>query len=125
MEPISLAAIAITAVVTKTVDVLGNGAIAGGKRLVELLRARQSEGIKQLAAAANSAEPSVIEVEILEEELRTAAAQDPAVEAAVNETAAAMQQQFGSVVNKGKLAEKIGLVVQGNNNKIDVGGITI
>ena len=125
MEPISLAAIALTATITKTVDELGDGAIASAKQLVALLKARRSESLKQLAAAEGSADSNVIEVEVLEEELRAAAQADPAVDAAVKETAAAMQQQFGAVVNKGKLAEKIGLLVQGNNNTIDVGGITI
>ena len=38
MEPISLAAIALTAVVTKTVDSLGDGAIAAAKQLFAVLR---------------------------------------------------------------------------------------
>ena len=38
----------------------------------------------------------------------------------MQETAAVMQQQFGGVENKGKLAEKIGFVIQGGSNTINI-----
>ena len=59
-------------------------------------------------------------MEIIEEEIRAAAEQDADVQAAVQATAAAMQQQFGGVVNKGKLAEKIGLLIQGGSNTFNI-----
>ena len=120
MEPTSLAAIALTAIMTKTVDKLGDGAIASAQRLWKLLRGRSPEAARRLEAASQSAgSDEVIDVEIVEEAIAQAA-DDPEVSQAVQETAVAMQQQFGGVVNKGELAKKIGVLVQGGHNTLNI-----
>ena len=130
MEPTSfaLAAIALTAIINKTVDALGDGAIAAGKQLLTVLTRKSPDTVKRLEAAAAqgtgpesaAGEPAVIDVEILEEEIRQVAEKDPEVQAAVQTAATAMQQQFSGVINQGKLAEKIGFVFQGGNNTVKI-----
>jgi cytidylate kinase len=72
--------------------------------------------VKRLEAA-DSLE--VIEAELIED-VRRVAEQEPEVQAAVEATAQMMQQQFGNVINQGKLAEKIGFLIQGGYNPINI-----
>ncbi len=120
MDPITLATIALTLLATKATEKvgekLGEGAIASAQQLMAVLQRKSPETVKRLAAAPD---PNVIDVEIIEEVKRVAAA-DPEVEAAVNATAGAMQQQFGAVVNTTQLAEKIGILIQGGYNPIRI-----
>lgn len=121
MDPIATAVLAVLAVLgteaTKEVGKkLGSGAIASAQGLLNLLRRKAPETAKRLAAADN---PDVIDAEIIEEVRRVAAA-DPEVAAAVEATAEQMQQQFGGVINQGKLAEKIGFVFQGGYNPVNI-----
>jgi hypothetical protein len=116
MEPITLVTIALTLIATKATEKvgekLGEGAIAQGKKLLDVLRRKSPETVLRLEAAAD---PNVIDAEIIEEVKRVAAA-EPEVQAAVDATAQAMQEKFGSVVNQTQLAEKIGVLIQGGNN---------
>ena len=120
MEPITLAAIALTLVATKmtekVADRLGDGVIAAAKHLLNLLQQRSPETVRRLESADD---PEVIDAEIVEE-VRQVAAADPEVQTAVTATAQAMQQQFGGVVNQGQLAEKIGIVIQGSYAPITI-----
>jgi hypothetical protein len=109
MESITLAAIALTLVtksLEKAVDVLGDGAIASTKRLMALLRQRPDTRRQLEAASSSTGESDIIDVEILQE----AAAADPDVKAAVEETAAAVKADPQSFQNVTKLAEKINSV---------------
>jgi len=121
MESFTLAAIALALVskaTEKVGETLGEGAIASTKRLLALLR-RRPDTMKRLEAAGSSAgEPDVIEAEILEE----AAAADPEIRAAVEETATAVREDRQSLQNVTKLAEKIGVVNLGTviNPKYDI-----
>jgi hypothetical protein len=116
MEPITLVTIALTLIATKATEKvgekLGEGAIAQGKKLLDVLRRKSPDTVLRLEAAAD---PNVIDAEIIDEVKRVAAA-EPEVQAAVDATAQAMQEKFGSVVNQTQLAEKIGVLIQGGNN---------
>ncbi|OUC14951.1 MAG: hypothetical protein B0A82_09520 [Alkalinema sp. CACIAM 70d] len=120
MDPITLATIALTLIATKATEKvgekIGEGAIASGKRLLEVLRRKSPDTVKRLEAAKN---PEVIDAEIIEE-VKQVAASDPEVQAAVDATAQAMQQQLGTVVNQTQLAEKIGILIQGGYNPITI-----
>ena len=113
MEPVSLAAIVLTAVVTKAVDSLGDGVVAAAGRLRALAGGRSPEIAKQLAAGENSADPNVIDVEILKEELRAVAAKDPEVQAVVEEIAAAVSVDQSSFQSLTKIADSVGNVFLG------------
>lgn len=117
MDPITVATIALTLIATKATEkvgeTLGEGVIATAKNLLGILRRKSPDTVKRLEAGAN--DPYVIDAEIIEE-VQQVAKTDPEVQEALNATAQAMQQQFGGVINQGKLAEKIGVVVQGGNN---------
>ncbi|MBD2325684.1 hypothetical protein [Alkalinema sp. FACHB-956] len=125
MDPITLATIAVTLIATKATEKvgekIGEGAIASGKRLLDVLRRKSPDTVKRLEAAKN---PEVIDAEIIEE-VKQVAASDPEVQAAVNATAQAMQQQLGTVVNQTQLAEKIGILIQGGYNPITIGKLEI
>lgn len=120
MDPITLATIALTLIATKATEKvgekIGEGAIASGKRLLDVLRRKSPDTVKRLEAAKN---PEVIDAEIIEE-VKQVAASDPEVQAAVDATAQAMQQQLGTVVNQTQLAEKIGILIQGGYNPITI-----
>ena len=121
MDPITLATIALTLIATKATEKvgekLGEGAIASAKKLLEVIRLKSPATAKRLESGKD--EPDVIEAEIVEE-VRKLADSDPEVQAALDDTAMAMQQQFGNVINQGKLAEKIGFVFQGGYNPVTI-----
>ncbi|NJN30311.1 MAG: hypothetical protein HC824_07660 [Synechococcales cyanobacterium RM1_1_8] len=124
MDPITLATIALTLLATKATEKvgekLGEGAIASAQQLMKLLQRRSPDTVKRLAAASD---PNVIDVEIIEEVKRVAAA-DPEVQAAVNATAAAARADEIALQHLTKLAEKIGVVnlgtVQSQTNNISI-----
>ncbi len=123
MESITLAAIALTLVtksLEKAVDVLGDEAIASTKRLMALLRQRPDTRKQLEAASSSTGESDIIDVEILQE----AAAADPDVKAAVEETAAAVKADPQSFQNVTKLAEKIGVAnfgrIENQTNNISI-----
>jgi hypothetical protein len=121
MDPITVATIALTLIATKATEKvgenLGEGVIAATKNLLGILRQKSPDTVRRLEAGADS--PHVIDAEIIEEVQRVAEA-DPEVQEALNATAQAMQQQFGGVINQGKLAEKIGFVFQGGYNPVKI-----
>jgi hypothetical protein len=121
MDPITVATIALTLIATKATEKvgenLGEGVIAATKNLLGILRQKSPDTVRRLEAGADS--PYVIDAEIIEEVQRVAEA-DPEVQEALNATAQAMQQQFGGVINQGKLAEKIGFVFQGGYNPVKI-----
>ncbi|MEM8610428.1 MAG: hypothetical protein AAGF93_00305 [Cyanobacteria bacterium P01_H01_bin.105] len=121
MDPITVATIALMLIATKATEKvgekLGEGAIASTKNLLEILRQKSPDTVKRLESGATT--PDVIDCEIIEEVQRVAAA-EPEVQEALNATAQAMQQQFGTVINQGKLAEKIGFVFQGGYNPVKI-----
>ncbi|MBE9137463.1 hypothetical protein IQ254_09605 [Nodosilinea sp. LEGE 07088] len=121
MDPITVATIALTLIATKATEKigenLGEGVIASTKNLLEILRKKSPDTVKRLESGANA--PYVIDAEIIEEVQRVSEA-EPEVQEALNATAQAMQHQFGSVINQGKLAEKIGFVIQGGYNTVKI-----
>lgn len=120
MDPVTLATIALTLLATKATEKvgekLGEGALAEGRKLLNLLQRKSPDTVKRLEAVPD---PSVIDAEIVEE-VRQIANQVPEVKASVEATAAAMEQKFGVVVNQTQLAEKIGMVFQGGYNPIRI-----
>jgi hypothetical protein len=103
MEPITLVTIALKLIATKATEKfgekLGEGAIAQGKKLLDVLRRKSPETVLRLEAAAD---PNVIDAEIIDEVKRVAAA-EPEVQAAVDATVKALEQQPGGIVNFGKM----------------------
>ncbi len=112
MDPITLATIALTLIATKATEKvgekLGEGAITSARQLLAVLQQKSPETAMRLAAASDS---DVIDAEIIEE-VKQAAAVSPEVQAAVDKTAQAMNQEFGTVKDSSKLADKIGVIVQ-------------
>jgi hypothetical protein len=121
MDPITVATIALTLIATKATEkvgeILGEGAISSARNLLEVLRQKSPDIVKRLESGTNA--PDVIEAEIIKEVQRVAES-EPEVQEALNATVQAMQQQFGSVINQGKLAEKIGFAFQGGYNPIKI-----
>jgi len=125
MDPITLAivtaiaAAAVTKPTEKIVGKLGEGVTAAGRNLMGVLRSRSPETANRLEAASESAgdnDPDIIDVEIIEE-VKRVAADDPAVQAAVKETVAAVQAEQTSLQQLTKLADKIGVVNLGTVEK--------
>lgn len=109
MEPITLAlAIAALTEVTRGVTAgatgkIGEGLVTSAQLWVEKLQLHSPDTVKRLAAVSD---PNVIDVDILEE-VKQVAAQQPDVQAAMNETVAAAAASSGSFPNLTKLADKI------------------
>ncbi len=109
MEPITLAAAfaALTAVASGitagATGKLGEGLVTAAQQWLTQLRQHSPDTVKRLAAVSD---PNVIDVEILEEVKRVAAAQ-PDVQAAMNETVKAADADSGKFPNLTKLADKI------------------
>ncbi|WP_458789407.1 hypothetical protein [Adonisia turfae] len=107
-----MATIALTLIATKATEKvgekLGEGAITSARQLLAVLQQKSPETAMRLAAASDS---DVIDAEIIEE-VKQAAAVSPEVQAAVDKTAQAMNQEFGTVKDSSKLADKIGVIVQ-------------
>ena len=128
MDPITLATIALTLVATKATgkigEHIGEGVIGSAKQLLAVLRRRSPDTVKQLeAAGASVGDADVIDVEIIEEVKRVAAA-DPEVQAALEATKAAVAAEPASFQNLTKLADKIGVVnlgpVENQTNNISI-----
>ncbi len=122
MDPITVATIALTLIATKATEKvgekLGEGALASTKNLLDVLRRKSPDTVKRLESSSVN-NPDVIDAEIIEEVQRLADT-EPEVQVALNATVKAMQQQFGGVINQGKLAEKIGFVFQGGYNPVRI-----
>jgi hypothetical protein len=124
MEPISLVTIGLTLIATKATEKvgekIGEGAIASGKRLLDVLRRKSPDTVLRLEAAQD---PEVIDAEIIAEVKRVAAS-DPEVQAAVDETVKAVAAEEVSLQNLTKLADKIGVVnlgkVENQTNNITI-----
>ena len=112
MEPVTLAVV-LTLLATKATEKvgeqIGEGAIAAAKHLLSTLKKRSPDTVKRLSAAPDPTGADVIDVEIIEEIKRVAAA-EPEVQAALNETATAIEQDAQSAKMLGKLADKIGTI---------------
>lgn len=110
MEPISLVTIALTLLATKATEKvgekIGEGAIAQGKKLLDLLHRKSPETVLRLEAAAD---PNVIDAVIIEEVQRVAAA-EPEVQQAIEATVKAIEADAIGLQHLTKLAEKIGVV---------------
>ena len=121
MDPITAVTFVLTLVATSATErvgeSLGEGVITATKNLLRILRQKSPDTVKRLESGSDA--PHVIDAEIIQEVQQVAAA-DPEVQEALNATAQAMQQQFGGVVNQGKLAEKIGFVIQGGYNPVTI-----
>lgn len=110
MEPLTLAVSALVfvagGVTAGATGKLGEGLVKAAQQWLERLRQRSPETAKRLEGVSD---PNIIDVEILEEVKRVAAAQ-PDVQAAMNETIKAAAADGSSFPNLRKLAEKISSV---------------
>jgi hypothetical protein len=101
-----------TKAIEKVGEKLGEGSLSLGGSLLGKLRHQAPNAVKRLESAAD---PTVIAAEIVDE-LRQVAAADPAVQKDIQ----MIQQQFGGVINQAQLAEKIGILIQGGYNPINI-----
>ena len=104
MDPITLAVPVLVVIGGKVVEKwgekIGEKTFAAGEKLMQSIAHRSpatAEKLKQLQPG------DVIEAEIIEEVKRVAAS-DETIAAEVEATAAALKQEFGDVVNFGKIA---------------------
>jgi hypothetical protein len=118
MDPLTLAMVALTVVATKATEKVGEelgvGVVTSARRLLDALRRRSPETVLRLEAASD---PTVIDAEIVEEVQRVAKV-DSQVQAAMQETVAAVQADQRSWSNLTKLAERIGVVQMGAGDNI-------
>lgn len=124
MEPVSLTAGAIatlvlTKAIEKTGEKLGEKALEKGKELMQLLKRKSPNTASAIELAAQRPElteqqPEDYGVEVLQAKLEESAKVDPEVAQAVQAVADVVKSQPASVQNFTKLAEKIGMVVQGS-----------
>ncbi|MEM8503458.1 MAG: hypothetical protein AAF716_09925 [Cyanobacteria bacterium P01_D01_bin.1] len=116
MDPLTLAVSALVfvagGVTAGATGKLGEGLVIAAQQWLERIGQHSPETRQRLAGVSD---PNVIDVEILEEAKRVAADQ-PDVQAAMNETVAAAAVDSGSFPNLTKLAEKI--------NSVNFGTIT-
>lgn len=117
MDPITLAIAALTAVASGitsgATSKIGEGVISAAQKWLNQLRRYSPETVKRLEAVDD---PNVIDVKILEE-VQQAAATQPDVKAAMEETVVAAAADSNSFPNLAKLAEKIGSVNFGTIEK--------
>ena len=104
MDPITLAVPVLVVIGGKVVEKwgekIGEKTFAAGEKLMQSIAHRSPETVEKL----KQLEPgAVIEAEIIEEVKRVAAS-DETIAAEVEATAAALKQEFGDVVNFGKIA---------------------
>jgi hypothetical protein len=117
MDPITVVATLIaTKAIEKVGEKMGEGGLSLGGRLMQKLRRSAPKAVERLEA---SADPTVIDAEILEE-IRQVADANPDVKTDIDATVQAIQQQFGGVINQTQLAEKIGILIQGGYNPITI-----
>ena len=113
MDPITLVATLIaTKAIEKVGEKMGEGGLSLGGRLMQKLRHKAPKAVARLEA---SADPTVIDAEILEE-IRQVADANPDVKTDIDSTVQAIQQQVGSMTNLnfGKAAN-MGVVLNQNN----------
>ena len=117
MEPLTLAVSALVfvagGVTAGATGKLGEGLVTAAQQWLERLRQHSPETVKRLEGVSD---PNVIDVEIIEEVKRVAAAQ-PDVQTAMNETVSVAARDSGTFPNLTKLAEKIGSVNFGTVEK--------
>ena len=121
MDPITVVTMVLTLIATKATEKvgesLGEDLVAATKNLLAVLRQKSPETARRLESGADK--PHGIDAEVLQEFQRVAEA-DSEIKDALNATVQVMQQQFGGVINQGKLAEKIGLLIQGGYNSVNI-----
>ncbi len=117
MDAITMVATLIaTKAIEKVGEKMGEGGLSLGGRLMQKLRHKAPKAVARLEA---SADPTIIDAEIIEE-IRQVADANPDVKADIDSTVQAIQQQFGGVINQNQLAENIGILIQGGNNPITI-----
>lgn len=112
MDPITMVATLIaTKAIEKVGEKMGEGGLSLGGRLMQKLRHKAPKAVAQLEA---SADPTVIDAEIIAE-IRQVADADPAVKTDIDSMVQAIQQAGGMTnLNFGKAAN-MGVVVNQNN----------
>ncbi len=130
MEPVELTAAAIgtlflTKALEKTGEKLGEEAFKQGGKLLQLLNRKSPETVNAIEKVVQNPElaeqqPQDYGVAVLVEKVEEAAKADPEVAAALRDWTNIVQSQGSTIQNFTKLAEKIGVVVQGGSQlKID------
>ncbi|MEH2407598.1 hypothetical protein [Nostoc sp.] len=122
MEPVSLTAAAIaTLVITKafekTGEILGTKASEQGGKLLLLLKRKEPKTASAIELA--QTQPLDYGQASLVEQVEQAAKKDPEIAQAVEALADTVKSQASLIQNFSKLAEKIGIVVQGGTVNIE------
>ena len=128
-DPISLTAVGtVTLLLTKGVEKFGENIAEEvwqkGKAFLDILKRKapsHAEAIEKFVEQPMLAEqqPADYEIAVLVEQIESVTAQDPELQQAAQAVVDALRMQPGMIVNMRKLAEKIGLVVQGGTVQID------
>jgi flagellar biosynthesis/type III secretory pathway M-ring protein FliF/YscJ len=129
MEPVELTAAAIatlflTKALEKTGEKLGEEAFKQGGKLLQLLKRKSPETASAIEKVVQNPElaeqqPQDYGVAVLIEKVEETAKAEPEVAAALRDWANVVQSQGSTIQNFTKLAEKIGMVVQGGQVNID------
>ncbi len=128
-DPLTAATIAtliLTKIFEKQGEKVGEAIWKKGEQLLALIRHREPETAAAIEAVAQQPElaasqPANFGEATLIARVEQLAAAHPEVKAAVEEVAAAANAQPGLVQNFSKLAEQIGINIQGGYNPINIG----
>jgi hypothetical protein len=125
MDPASLTAATIATLILtkaseKTGEKLGEAVSALGGKLLSLLQRKSPTTAAAIAKVAQQPElaeqqPADYGTAVLVQQVEQAAAADAEVQQAVQEVADAVRSQTSTVQNLAKLADKIGINIQGGN----------
>lgn len=131
MEPVTtltaatIATLVLTKAIEKTGEKLGEKAFESSGKLLKLLKHKDPEiatAIEQTSQqpALPEQPPLNLGIATIVERVETLSQQDPEVKAAVEEVANETRSQPNAIYNMTKLAEKIGILIQGGYNPITI-----
>lgn len=127
MEPLTaglIATLVLTKAFEKTGEKLGDKVLEQSGKLLSLLKHKSSQTASAIEKVAQqpelaTQEPANFGTAVLVKQVEAAAA-DPEVKAAVQAVADAVQSQPSVVQNLTKVAEKVGILIQGGYNPITI-----
>ncbi|MEO0840002.1 MAG: hypothetical protein AAF063_14015 [Cyanobacteria bacterium J06643_5] len=122
ITPAKIAVLVITKALEKAGEQLGNKVIEEGNKLLSLLKRKKPDtaaSVEKVAQQTELAEQQSQDYNELIKKLEDAASEDSEIAAAIQAVAEAVKSQPSTINNYAKLAEKIGIVVQGGEVNID------
>ncbi len=120
--PATIAALVITKALNKEGKEIGENVVEEGNRLLSLLKSKKPdtvESVEKVVQQQESAEQQSQNYRELIKQLEDAASGDSEIAAAIQAITDAVKSQSSTINNYTKLAEKIGIVVQGGEVNIE------